>query len=62
MTVAPHVADLRGYREALRPWSFTSMEFDALPLEPGDFVSADPPYDVEFRQYAARGFSWGNGR
>ena len=25
---------------------------------PDDFVYADPPYDVEFRQYAPGGFSW----
>lgn len=53
----PYVADLHGYREALQPWSFVCMEFDDLPLAPGDFVYADPPYDVEFRQYAPRGFS-----
>lgn len=26
--------------------------------ERGDFVYADPPYDVEFTQYAKQGFSW----
>ncbi|WP_110173976.1 DNA adenine methylase [Luteitalea pratensis] len=54
----PYVSDLHGYRDALRSWSFTCVEFDAMPLAPDDFVYADPPYDVEFRQYAARGFSW----
>lgn len=54
----PYMRDLRGYRDALGAWSFICTEFDALPLAPGDFVYADPPYDVEFRQYAARGFSW----
>ena len=50
--------DLRGYREILARWTFTSVAFDEMALEPEDFVYADPPYDVEFRQYAARGFSW----
>jgi DNA adenine methylase len=57
-TSIPYVADLGPYREVLRPWMFTCVEFDALPLDADDFVYADPPYDVEFRQYAARGFSW----
>lgn len=54
----PYVTDLTAYREVLSAWAFTSVEFDALPLQPDDFIYADPPYDVEFRQYAARGFSW----
>ena len=54
----PYVPDLGGYRDVLGGWTFTCMEFDALPLRPDDFVYADPPYDVEFRQYAARGFAW----
>ena len=28
------------------------------PLNPDDFVYADPPYDVEFTAYAKDGFSW----
>ena len=31
---------------------------EAVPLERGDFVYADPPYDVEFTHYAKGGFSW----
>ncbi len=53
-----YLTDLGGYRSVLAPWTFTCVEFDALPLEPDDFVYADPPYDVEFRQYSARGFGW----
>ena len=30
----------------------------SLRLDPGDFVYADPPYDVGFTQYARDGFSW----
>lgn len=54
----PYVADLGGYREVLGAWTFTCAEFDALPIEADDFIYADPPYDVEFRQYAPRGFTW----
>ncbi len=32
--------------------------FEALEIEPGDFIYADPPYDVEFTTYSAGGFSW----
>lgn len=54
----PYVADLRGYQQVLGAWTFSCVEFDALALEADDFVYADPPYDVEFRQYSARGFTW----
>ena len=29
-----------------------------LPIEPDDFVYADPPYDVEFTTYSPGGFTW----
>jgi len=46
------------YIGLLAPFQFTSVDFQALRLEPDDFVYADPPYDVEFRQYASGGFEW----
>lgn len=39
-------------------FEFANLDFEAIPLEPGDFVYADPPYDVPFRQYSAQGFAW----
>ena len=53
-----YVTDFSHYAEVLGTWTFSCIEFDALPLTDDDFVYADPPYDVPFRQYAARGFSW----
>lgn len=50
--------DLQRYRTVLAAWTFSSVDVEALSLEADDFVYADPPYDVEFRQYAARGFTW----
>jgi DNA adenine methylase len=47
-----------GFRDAAAHWTFTSEDFAAVPLSRSDFVYADPPYDVEFRQYASGGFSW----
>lgn len=50
--------DFLAYADVFRDWNFTTVPFDALPLEPDDFIYADPPYDVEFTQYARGGFGW----
>jgi len=46
------------YRELFSTWEFTSMDFAGLQLEKGDFIYADPPYDVEFTQYSKDDFHW----
>ena len=53
-----YTVDFTPYRSLLARWTFTSLPFDAISLQPDDFVYADPPYDVEFRQYASSGFDW----
>jgi DNA adenine methylase len=53
-----YVRDFSVYRRALSAWTFTSVDVEALPLRSGDFVYADPPYDVPFTQYARGGFGW----
>jgi DNA adenine methylase len=53
-----YTADFSVYKEVLAPWSFTLGDISDLELEDGDFVYADPPYDVEFTQYAQGGFGW----
>jgi DNA adenine methylase len=53
-----YTRDFGHYREALTRWEFMNTDFEKIPLEKGDFVYADPPYDVEFTQYAKGGFSW----
>jgi DNA adenine methylase len=53
-----YVSDFKEYREVFREWTFTTGDVESVPLERGDFVYADPPYDVEFRQYSKEGFSW----
>lgn len=50
--------DFRAYRQALSAWEFTVGDFEAIDLGPDDFIYADPPYDVEFRQYTKEGFAW----
>lgn len=53
-----YVRDFSCYRQAFSGWEFTVGDFAALALQPDDFVYADPPYDVEFRQYSQDGFAW----
>ncbi len=50
--------DFPVYCEAFAGWEFAAGDFEALKLAPDDFVYADPPYDVPFRQYAKDGFRW----
>lgn len=53
-----YVRDLTAYKQVFRDWEFRVGDFEDVPLEPDDFVYADPPYDVEFRQYSKEGFNW----
>ena len=46
------------YVEPFSRFEFTNLDFEDIPLDPEDFVYADPPYDVEFRQYSKAGFPW----
>ncbi len=50
--------DFLEYVPIFQKWDFTCMDFANVPLDPEDFVYADPPYDVPFRQYSEAGFSW----
>jgi DNA adenine methylase len=53
-----YATDFHAYRELFRRWRFANKDLAKLPIEPGDFIYADPPYDVEFTTYSAGGFSW----
>ena len=50
--------DFLPYTDAMAGWELTVGDFEDITLRPDDFVYADPPYDVEFTQYSAKGFSW----
>jgi DNA adenine methylase len=50
--------DFTAYKVLFENWEFTSVSFPAVQLQSTDFVYADPPYDVEFRQYSQGGFAW----
>jgi DNA adenine methylase len=58
-TTIRYVTDFDAYRVPFSPWQFTNTDFEAIDLRPDDFVFADPPYDVEFTQYAQQRFDWG---
>jgi DNA adenine methylase len=53
-----YVRDFAEYATALSDWQFTSGDFGSVQLRSGDFVYADPPYDVEFTQYSKEAFGW----
>ena len=46
------------YAPRLAKWEFAAVDFIDLPLQPTDFVYADPPYDVQFTKYSAQDFKW----
>ena len=53
-----YTRDFTPYREMFADWMFTTADVEAVRLDRSDFVYADPPYDVEFTQYAKDGFTW----
>jgi DNA adenine methylase len=50
--------DFTFYEKIFSKWTLKAGDFEDVPVEDGDFIYADPPYDVEFRQYAQGGFDW----
>ncbi len=50
--------DFSAYQSVLSKWQFTNLDFEKLDIQRNDFIYADPPYDVPFRQYSQGGFSW----
>lgn len=53
-----HTRDFAAYQPVFGRWDFRCGDFASLPVEPDDFIYADPPYDVEFTQYSQHGFGW----
>jgi DNA adenine methylase len=54
----PYVRDFAPYTAALSGWTFTRGDLSAVGAERGDFIYADPPYDVPFTSYSADRFTW----
>lgn len=53
-----YTQDFQPYKPKLAPWTFTNTDFSEIAIAPDDFIYADPPYDVPFRQYSQGGFTW----
>jgi DNA adenine methylase len=53
-----YVRDWSRYAQVFRCWEFTSVDVEELPLEPADWIYADPPYDVPFTRYGRTAFTW----
>ena len=53
-----YATDFYEYMPLFKEWTFTSCDIASIRLRTGDFVYADPPYDVDFTTYSAGGFSW----
>jgi DNA adenine methylase len=53
-----YTKDFSSYQEMFTSWTFKSGDFEKVPAACNDFIYADPPYDVEFTQYAKEGFNW----
>ncbi len=50
--------DFSNYAKILKNWEFSCKDFKDIELQANDFIYADPPYDVDFRQYSSDGFEW----
>ncbi|MBK8030173.1 MAG: Dam family site-specific DNA-(adenine-N6)-methyltransferase [Chloroflexi bacterium] len=57
-TTIHYAPDFYAYQSALAPWMFSAGDFAQIDLDSGDFIYADPPYDVPFVQYSQTGFTW----
>lgn len=53
-----YVRDFSAYKEILSKWKFTKLDFEELEIDRDDFIYADPPYDMVFRQYVRESFEW----
>ena len=53
-----YLKNFKPYTQMFADWDFTCGDFSKVNVSSEDFVYIDPPYDVEFRQYSAEGFSW----
>jgi DNA adenine methylase len=53
-----YIRDFSSFRSLLKNWTFACGDLNELQIRPGDFIYADPPYDVEFTTYSAGGFGW----
>ena len=55
-----YTRDFTPYRGLFARWTFAVSDVESVPVEPEDFVYADPPYDVDFTHYGRDVFDWGD--
>ena len=53
-----YTRDFTPYTATFAGWDFRHGDLEDVPIDPGDFVYADPPYDVPFTSYSASPFTW----
>jgi len=53
-----YTKDFSHYQPLLHGWEFKNTDFQRLTLQGDEFLYVDPPYDVPFTQYHAKGFRW----
>lgn len=53
-----YTSDFSGYSPTFKKWEFMSRSWKELELRDGDFLYADPPYDVQFTKYSKEDFKW----
>lgn len=46
------------YRNVFQEWEFRTGDFSEIEIKDGDFIYADPPYDVEHTDYYNNNFDW----
>jgi len=50
--------ELNHYSNIIESWEFLCGDFSQLQIQEGDFIYADPPYDVQFTKYSKEDFQW----
>jgi DNA adenine methylase len=53
-----YIVSFKDYKKVFEKWKFSVGDFERLTISGESIIYADPPYDVEFRQYSAGGFCW----
>jgi DNA adenine methylase len=53
-----YIINFKEYKPVFEDWKFSIGDFEKISISRDSIIYADPPYDVEFRQYSAGGFSW----
>ncbi|RZJ93257.1 MAG: Dam family site-specific DNA-(adenine-N6)-methyltransferase, partial [Hymenobacter sp.] len=53
-----YTRDFTAYQAPLAAWQVAHHSFEHTPVQDGDFIYADPPYDTPFSQYAKEDFTW----